>query len=88
MQLVEEKYSTERRAHAHLDQSIRQAIDKRQQAKQDLLAHERTAHAKGGDCSVCGGTGKVKQGKPEAYVICAACGGSGITRFNETGSSQ
>lgn len=85
---MEEKYSTDRRAHASLDQSIRQAIDKRQQAKQDLLAHERAAHAKGGECAICGGTGKVKQGKSETYAICAACGGSGVTRFNETGSSK
>jgi hypothetical protein len=86
VQLVEEKYSTDKRPHALLDQSMRQAIEKRQHAKQRILAHERDKHAKGGDCLVCGGTGKVRHATPGAaeYSICSHCQGSGITRHEIT----
>ena len=50
--LVEEKYSADKRAHPLLDQTIREAIEKRQQAKQDILAHERDRHAAENECEV------------------------------------
>ena len=87
VQLVEDKYSTDKRAHSLLDQSIRQAIEKRQQAKQDILSHERDMHAKAGECAFCGGTGKVIQkvsGSPE-YMVCSNCRGSGVTRITDLG---
>jgi len=90
VQLVEEKYSTDRRAQALLDQSIRQAIEKRQQAKQEILAHERNRHAKGGECLVCGGTGKVRKdtGAAASYTVCGICHGSGIIRVTGTDSAE
>jgi hypothetical protein len=80
VQLVEEKYSTDKRAHSLLDESVRHAIGKRQQAKQEILSHERDKHSKAGECAVCGGTGKVNQKVSGVidYVLCSNCGGSGI----------
>ena len=82
VQLIDEKYSTDKRAHALLDLSIRQAISKRQQAKQAILAHERDQHSKGAECSVCGGTGRVRQDRSTAaeYEVCTRCRGSGVTQ--------
>jgi hypothetical protein len=78
VQLVEEKYSTDKRAHSLLDQSIRQAIEKRQRAKQEILTHERDMHAKAGECGVCGGTGKATADGSMKFVLCANCRGSGV----------
>ena len=59
---------------------VRQAIERRQRTKQELLEHDRERHAADADCVVCEGTGKVPGAAPGDYVACHACLGYGVAQ--------